>query len=380
MTDKVLMVDDESNVLEAYTRLLRRRFSLDTALGGEEALARLERDGPYAVIVSDQRMPGMDGVELLSQARELCPDTTRIMLTGNADQATAMDAVNRGAIFRFLAKPCDAERLALALDAGIRQHQLVTAEKELLERTLKGTLEMLVELLGTLDPISFGRARTMAELAEGIGRELEAKEPWVLGIASVLSQIGILTVPDDLVTKLHTGAFLTSREREIANRVPEIGFNLLRRIPRLEQVAESIFYMGKNFNGSGFPSDHLRGTDIPLGGRILRVTSDYLNLRESKAVAEMECRTAWYDLAVVRALSRVLKSQETDPVEARVLQLALKDLRIGHVLDDDIRTDAGLLLVPAGTRLGVTHLEKLRNFARLGGIREPVAVVSHLAD
>jgi len=378
--NRVLLVDDENYVLQAYTRVLRRRFALDLAPGGAEALA-LMAGTAYAVIVSDMRMPGMDGVELLAQARERFPDTTRIMLTGNADQATAVEAVNQGAIFRFLTKPCDPERLASALEAGIRQHELVTAEKQLLEQTLKGTLEMLVELLSILDPISFGRAQTMAALAEGMARDLAMPAPWVLGIASILCQIGILTVPDTLVAKLHTGGFLNSNERAIANRVPEIGSNLLRRIPRLEQVAESIFYINKNFNGTGFPADNLKGPDIPLGGRILRVASDYLNLLTAKgdprqAVAEMEFRTTWYDLAVVRSLARVLEAQVPAAAETVIQELTVKELRIGHLLGSDIETSAGLLLVPAGTRLGLTHLEKLRNFARLGGIQQPITVLA----
>jgi response regulator RpfG family c-di-GMP phosphodiesterase len=378
---RILLVDDEENVLNAYARVLRRRFALDLAQGAEPALARLAGDGPYAVVVSDQRMPGMDGVELLSRIKAASPDTTRIMLTGNADQATAIEAVNRGAIFRFLTKPCDSELLAQALEAGIRQHQLVTAEKELLERTLKGSLAMLVELLGIVDPISFGRAQTMAALAEAVARDLAMPEPWILGIASILSQIGVLTVPDTLVSKIHTGGFLNSQEREIANRVPEIGSNLLRHIPRLEPVAEAILYMNKNFNGTGSPADGLRGSGIPLGGRILRAASDYLNLlgtrREPRAaLAEMECRTAWYDLQVVQSLGRVLRAMEPAEEQSRRLDLDVRGLRIGHLLESDIQTTAGLLLVPAGTRLGLTHLEKLRNFARLGGIREPITVTA----
>jgi response regulator RpfG family c-di-GMP phosphodiesterase len=385
MVNKVLLVDDENNVLQAYTRVLRRRFTLDVALGGAEALALMAQSGPYAVVVSDMRMPGMDGVEFLSQVKERFPDSTRVMLTGNADQTTAMEAVNRGSIFRFLTKPCDSEVLAATLEAGIRQYELVTAEKQLLEQTLKGTLAMLVELLSILDPISFGRAQTMAALAEGVARDLAMPDPWVLGIASILSQIGILTVPDALVSKIHTGGFLNSNEREIANRVPEIGSNLLRHIPRLEAVAESILYMSKNFNGTGFPADHLKGPDIPLGGRILRVITDYLNLLAIKgepklALAEMEYRTAWYDLTVIRSLSRVIKSLEPQEAETQILEVSLKELRLGHLLGSDIQTATGLLLVPTGTRLNLIHLEKLRNFSRLGGIREPITVVASLHE
>jgi hypothetical protein len=165
--------------------------------------------------------------------------------------------------------------------------------------------------------------------------------------------------------------------------VPEIGSNLLKRIPRLEQVAEAIFYMNKNFNGTGFPADGLKGVEIPMGGRILRVTTDYLSLLATKgdpklAVAEMEFRTSWYDLAVLHSLSKVLKAAAPVAAETEIRELNVKELRLGHLLDGDIETVTGLLLVPAGTRLGLTHLEKLRNFARLGGIREPIRVVVQL--
>ena len=382
MPYKVLLVDDEANVLQGYARVLRKQFEIDVALGGEEALGIMAAKGPFAVVVSDMRMPGMDGVELLSRAKVLYPDTIRIMLTGNADQLTATGAVNQGAIFRFLNKPCDSETLGLTLELAIRQYELVTAEKQLLEQTLKGTLAMLVELLGILDPISFGRAQSMASLAEAVAAHLELPNPWVLGIASVLSQIGILTIPDTLVTKLHTGSFLSSAEREIANRVPEISANLIRHIPRLEEVAEAIYYMNKNYNGTGYPVDDLKGDAIPMGGRILRVMNDYMNLlalkgSPAKAVAEMESRTAWFDLMVVRALSRILKEKDEVESDEQILELTLKDLHPGQVLTQGIETITGLLVVPVGTRLGLSHLEKLRNFSRLVGIREPILVTEN---
>lgn len=195
MAQKILFVDDEENVLSAYTRVLRKRFLIETALGGAEALERLGTSGPFAVIVSDMRMPEMDGVQLLAKVREISPDTIRIMLTGNADQQTATDAVNKGAIFRFLTKPCEAETLGSVLQAALRQYRLVTAEKELVEQTLRGAIAMLVELLSLLDPESFGRSQRLAELSERVGLAMGLDEPWYLGVASVLCQIGVLTVP-----------------------------------------------------------------------------------------------------------------------------------------------------------------------------------------
>lgn len=379
MKPKVLLVDDEENVLLAYTRVLRGRFELDTALGGEAALECMADKGPYAVVVSDMLMPGMDGVAFLAWAMAQHPETVRIMLTGNADQGTAMEAVNRGSIFRFLTKPCDSELLGKTLDLAVRQHQLLTAEKSLLEDTLKGAIKMLVELLSCLDPISFGRAQAMAKQAEAIAQELGMPNPWVLGIASILSQIGILTVPEGVATKLQTGAFLNSHERELANRIPEIGADLIRNIPRLEAVAEAVLYINKNFNGTGFPADDRKEQAIPLGGRILRVVWDYERLLAKfgnplATVRDMEARTTWYDLEVLRAFGRCLARQRVEDPGAPAQQISLHELRIGQILLAGIETVEGLLVIPEGTTIGLAHLQKLRNFARLSGIKEPLLV------
>jgi signal transduction histidine kinase len=146
MSEKILCVDDEPNILEAYQRALRREFEIEIALGGEQGLAAVESRGPFAVIVSDMRMPGMDGVQFLSKVKEKAPDSIRIMLTGYADQHTAIEAVNEGNIFRFLTKPCPPEVLAKALGAGIQQYRLAMAEKNLLEWMLSGNIPMMKDL------------------------------------------------------------------------------------------------------------------------------------------------------------------------------------------------------------------------------------------
>jgi len=118
MNESILCVDDEPCVLQAYQRALRKHFIIEVAFGGEEALKTIAQKGPYAVIVADMRMPGMNGIQLLVKTREIAPHTVRMMLTGNADQQTALDAVNEGHIFRFMTKPCPPELFAKALEAG----------------------------------------------------------------------------------------------------------------------------------------------------------------------------------------------------------------------------------------------------------------------
>jgi serine phosphatase RsbU (regulator of sigma subunit) len=132
MKDKILLVDDDEMVLAGLKRQLRNHFSIDTALSGEEALQRVQESGPYAVIVSDYMMPGMNGIEFLSYVKKSDPDTVRMMLTGTADMPTAIRAVNEGSIFQFHPKPCPADTLCQAIESAIGKYRKVIChQKEL---------------------------------------------------------------------------------------------------------------------------------------------------------------------------------------------------------------------------------------------------------
>lgn len=379
MGARILFVDDEENVLLAYTRTLRRRFEVATALGGPEALKRMDQDGPFAVLVTDMRMPGMDGIQLLEEVRRCHPHTIRVMLTGNSDQQTAMQAVNRGAIFRFLTKPCDSEDLALVLTAALEQHRLVTAEKELLERTLRGAILMLGELLSMLDPASFGRSQRVGEVSLRVAREMSFEAPWMMEVAAILVHIGLHTLPPTVLAKHQAGAFMSGLEREMCSRIPEIGANLIRCIPRLDEVASIVYYAQKNYNGTGFPPDDVKGDLIPLGARVLRAASDYVTLVAQKgdgrtALQDMASRLAWYDPKVIQALRAVHPELEESDTVRPTREIALLDLEVGFRLAEHVETLDGWRVLPKDTVVGRTHLEKMRNFQRLVGLREPIRV------
>ena len=130
MTEKVLLVDDDAMVLAGLKRQLRNQFSIDTALSGEDALKQVLENGPYAVIVSDFMMPGMNGIEFLSRVKKSNPDTVRMMLTGTADMPTAIRAVNEGSIFQFHPKPCPAGTLCQAIQSAIGEYRKVTSDQK----------------------------------------------------------------------------------------------------------------------------------------------------------------------------------------------------------------------------------------------------------
>jgi DNA-binding NtrC family response regulator len=136
----ILCVDDEPRVLDGLKLTLRRGFNVATATSGAEGLAVLQQMDGAAVVISDMRMPGMNGAAFLAKVRTLWPDSTRLLLSGELGRDPAVAGVNEGPIFRFLTKPCAPEKLTAAVEAAVRQHQLVTAEGTLLQQTVLGSI------------------------------------------------------------------------------------------------------------------------------------------------------------------------------------------------------------------------------------------------
>ena len=153
MNDKILLVDDEPKVLAAIQRQLRKQFRFETALSGEEALKIIDEKGPFAVVVSDYKMPGMNGIDFLCKVKTVDPDTVRMMLTGSADMSTAIAAVNEGSIFQFHPKPCPAETLGQAIKSGIDKYRETTDSQTEMKK-VKMSLEQASQIQQTLAPKS----------------------------------------------------------------------------------------------------------------------------------------------------------------------------------------------------------------------------------
>ncbi|HWD19409.1 MAG TPA: HD domain-containing phosphohydrolase [Verrucomicrobiae bacterium] len=378
---EILFVDDDPDILAGFQRILRKEFKVDVAVGGIRALAHCATRPAYAVVVADMQMPMMNGIEFLVQLEEKFPDTVRIMLTGNADQKTARDAVNQGHIFRFLTKPCPPEELGPALRAGLKQYGLVTAERELLEKTLNGAAKVMSDILAMHDPFSFGRGQRLREYMRTFAESLKLKQTWDLELAALLSQIGCVTIPLPVLEKARNRAPLSGPEKDMLARAPELGSNLLANIPRLESVAQILLYQNKNFDGSGFPANGLKGEDIPVGARILRVLHDLLQYEsrdESKEKA-LEAMTRAEGVYDPKALAAVAASFDicltTDDAARAVRAVPLAELRVGHVLQSTAHTKDGLPIAPPGAEITGILLEKLRNFAELGQLAEPILIL-----
>ena len=314
MTMRVLFVDDEPNILDSYRRDLRKQpYEVHTALGGQEGLEKLVKDGPFGVVVSDMRMEGMDGVRFLAKVRDRAPDTVRMMLTG-AEQQTAIEAVNEGNIFRFLTKPCPSDTLIKSLEAAVEHYRLITAERNLLSTTLTGAVKILTDILGKIKPLAFGRASRVRPLVRQLSEELCPDSVWRAEIAALLSQVGCVSLPEAMLNRAYRGMKLTPGDQRLFEQHPTIGRDLVANVPRLEQVAKIIAYQEKCFDGTGFPADDVQGEAIPIEARILKLALDFDALTYSgqtiqNALGEIYKRKGWYDPAVVATLRKMMAAE-----------------------------------------------------------------------
>jgi response regulator RpfG family c-di-GMP phosphodiesterase len=360
---RVLVVDDDRRLLDAMTLLLAKAWNVVTRDDPRDALRDLGKGEAFAVLVTDLRMPGMDGLDLLRRARDASPDTISVLLTGQADLADCVRAVNECRIFRFLEKPCDPEEILRACDAALEQHRLVRAQRELLEETLRGAIQTLVDVLALAMPTAFGRAERLAEWVGELARAEGRDDAWAAEMGAMLSQLGCASLPAETLEKLNAGAKLDPREEAMVARMPQVVTRLLRPIPRLEPVLDVIRLHTRRYDGKDTDPGGRRRKDLPWGARALRIAVDYdallaQGLRPDLALSTLRGREGSYDPDVLAAFAK-LQGARNDHVVVR--ELALRLVRPEMTFVQDVRLPNGTTLVARGQMVTASLLERIRN-------------------
>jgi response regulator RpfG family c-di-GMP phosphodiesterase len=312
MAETILFVDDDIRVVSALQRSLYKSYRVEIAGSAADALDAIS-ESTYAVVVSDLRMPGMNGIDFLTKVKEVSPDTVRILLTGQAELEIAIAAVNEGAIFRFLTKPCPQELLTRTLDAALEQFRLVTAEHDLLRETLMGTVSVLIEVLSAVQPLAFGRVPRIRRCARGLVGELKVQESWQIEAAAMLSQIGCISVQPEVLQKYYAGKDLSDEESGQIRRHPHVGRNLLRHVPRLHAVSLMVERQQDDFvEIADLDADRYM---VALGSQTLRVALDYdrlaaMGMSQEAVVLEMHRNVSQYNPALLSALAQLIQNRQ----------------------------------------------------------------------
>jgi len=358
---RVLFVDDEPNVLDSIRRQMRKFCEVHTATGGSQALQLLREISPVALVVADMRMPGMNGAELLARVRELYPDTVRMILSGQSELESTIAAVNNGQIFRFLTKPCNEVALRMAVQSGIEQHQLVTTRKELQEKTLHGLVETLNDILGLTNPVARRRTARVRQYASAIAGALNFPMPWELRLATLLSQVGCITLPGEILDKLYAGTPLSDDEQHLYSRHPEVAAALIARIPQLGPVA-TIIGRQQRLDFAELPADVTCWDAEATATTILAVATQLDELMATGDQPATALRRLQESLpGLPDAIMAAVRAVHLHSAYMDIQFVGFDELAPGMVLDEDAVTDSGDTLLFRGEEITGTLLKELRS-------------------
>jgi len=356
---KILCVDDEESILRGFRLNLRNKFDIHLASDGQEGLDLFEREGGFAVVLSDMRMPRMNGAEMLAAIKKVNPEVVTVLLTGYTDFESAMAAVNEGNVFRMLSKPCPPETLNKVLNDAVEQHDLICSKRILLDQTLRGAVDALAQSLATSQPLFFGRAQRLRRISNALAEQVNMPDSWQVGMAAIFSQIAYSSIPQHLSDAIYHRKELAPEVKSMVADLPDETLKIIDLIPGLEGIKKILQRIDVQHK---FEEED--GTGVRTGASILKVALDYdyyaeQGHEESLIVSTLHSRTEVYDPQVVEALQRYLSlSSET----YKLSRISPRELVIGMILMEDLLLEEGMLIASGGADVDRQLLKVIRNY------------------
>lgn len=360
-TSKILFVDDERILPLGIVLDLRDKFEVFTAESGEHGLEVLDRDGPFDVVVSDMRMPNMDGAEFFAAVRAKDPDAVHVILSAETDISEATAAVNHGQVFRYLTKPVSPEDLLLCLYSAVAQRRLETSEADLLENTVHGCVRMLTELLGLANPAAFSRANRLASLVQRICTDLGIRDRWRLEVAAMLSQIGCIAVPEKTIGLAYAMEELPKEREKLFQNHPRVAHQLLDEIPRFHEIAHIVRAQLEKTDASELLLSAVDTDGLELGVQLLQTVVAFDRRRAhgdapDAAIRNLRSGDSKYPIFLLDVIDGMnLGGQSMD-----IANVTIDELFPGMILADGIVTQAGEPVVARGTWVTATLVHQLR--------------------
>ena len=410
---KLLLLDDEKDIINALKRLLRNNYEIIPFNKGDEALAYLQ-ENHVDIIMSDMRMPKMDGAEFLAHAREIIPNAIRLLLTGYSDMDSTVKAINDGGVYTYISKPWNNQDLKLTLEKASDHYllkkeakrlneEVAKANKELeifnqslelkvIQRTsalqastkkLKNTLQTQKELFfDVLDMMSAtieyrtgfsaGHSKRIAIQCKAVAKKLELDEAQCrrIYLCALLHEIGTVGLSDDLLQENSIGS---GKLEDLLITHPMIGAEILGKVKRFASLTDNILHQNENIDGTGSPA-HLSGDDIPVGARIIRIVKDFDFLIAGKTNAKRmsianayawmkERADVWYDRKILKTFIDLLGNREAVDGEME-FSIGVEALKPGDKLLEDLILNNGNVMLKAGQEINSVMITKLKEYER----------------
>jgi len=390
-------IDDDSDDLCLLEELFWEIPDIHVTFQGfsnfEEGLEALEND-PGDLLFIDYRLGAKTGIEVFHEVQKIGFTNPVILLTGHGNEKIAVESLKAGmadyltkgtltapTLQRTMANVLEKHRLrqsnseqAQRVEAADRElFRRIRSEKEVLEQTLIGSLEAMTHVLSIMNPDVFSRSIRISRYVVAIAKQMNLTVIWKLEVAALLSQIGFITFPPEILHNLARGKELGHQETLLYHQHPSIGADMIRKIPRMEKVADIIEHQEHTFDDQDAPIDP---DQVPFESRILKVAIDLDALESTghtkqQALDHLRTHVKKYDPAVLNALRAI--SNKTLPFKTK--EVPMVDLSPPMVLAEDIRAKSGAIVLPKGQPVTFTMLTRLHNFSLFQPIREPISVL-----
>ena len=392
---KILFIDDEPELLNAFVSLMRKEnVKVKTLHDSKEIEAVLNSDGPFAVVLSDQRMPEYDGVQVLEIVKQKFPETVRVLVTGYADYKDTIRAINVSGITSYISKPWDDNNLKQQINGWISQYNLkshneylldlLDKENKKLNEVLDGTVAQSVRILGDIANNISPQVAALSQNVKTVGSaflqafpNLTIQEKWEIRRAFDLFNVGLALLPAEIQHMIQKHGFSVLDRSTLSRNHHLTAAGLLKDIPRFENVARIIELQARDFNGSGEPlDDKTKGTDIPFGARFLHILINLVKQNSagthgSDLLHQMEFSPEKYDIKLIRQILGKYSERNLSPEEKR---LYISDLQPGMILVEDVRSKSGQLFLKSGHILTDTFVNILRQWHKRDTVNEPIKI------
>ncbi|MGN6547529.1 MAG: response regulator [Aureliella sp.] len=375
----ILLVDDEQAVLDGIARRLGQDYQLTLANDPLAAIDMLSGQQRFSVILTDMQMPGLDGLAFIRRAREISPHSVFLMLTGNQDLPTATRALNEGQVFRYFTKPCASADLRGGLDAALRQWELLQAERELLQRTFVGSVNILCDIMGIAQPLlSVINERTQRLIRTGCS-SLSWRAHWEYLVAGKLALIGFVLIKPEAFANFLSHKPLSEADRKLYFGALETSAQLLQKIPRLERIAALVRRMGQTDGALSPGAEGDSSCDVQNGGTLLGLAlAHVIGTRKFGVDPGGNSAVGQLYASPDSRLLQLFRDQDKRTLNASGMtrQLHLSQLAAGMVLAEDINVSSSHIALRAGdvlTDIAVAHLPTLSGIPTTMSVQVPSA-------
>jgi response regulator RpfG family c-di-GMP phosphodiesterase len=358
-SNRILFVDDEETVLSGFRLTIGRDHDVSVASSGPKGIEVFKNDGPFAVVVSDFQMPGMNGAEFLKTIRSMDSEVVTMLLTGAANFEDVSTTVRCGRIFRLLGKPCPTEEMRENLCDALEQYRLVRAEQDLLEETLNGAVSAMTAILAASKPLFFGRSQRVKRMAFQLADEMDISDSWRLELAATFSYLGFVGLPDEVQEDVYHHKVLSNEVQNILNGFPVFISDVLGEIPRLDEIARIILHIDDDFNENTPDEKGIRKL-----ASLLRLSQHY-----DRYLTEGHAGTRIFETLMQReqiylpgAVASLRKIYDLDRDDTQIEEVSPDCLEPGMQVSEDLRLPNGLLVAPRGTVVDHHFVRIIQNY------------------